>query len=125
MEKELYEQLCLIATKLGLYTAKCDGEFCEVESKFIDNFIVGLKEKEILSEDSIDKVYSLVDEELLLDDIIIETKDLLQTLSEKDREAGLLFLTQFMKKVMEIDGVIHPNEIESYNKWEVAFRINS
>ena len=112
------KQMQLLVAEIGVYFANCDGVYDSREQKFIEEFIKEL-EKENQLTDEIKKLILNESKTIeTIETIIQMTKDLLSGFNEAEQEAIKATLSEFITKLIEVDGEIHPNEITNYNLWK-------
>ena len=112
-----------LMAQTGLFFANVDGQYDSKEKEFIENFIasieqVGELEAEVKADvtDSLNHTYELPA-------IIEATKDLVDGFSEQERAAILGSIQSFIERVINIDGIVHPAEVENFKLWKAAFGI--
>ena len=119
MGTEAIEKIIKLMAKAGLFFARADGQYDVREKSFIANFIDKLSavgpadEVEALLAGALDKQYSL-------DEVIADTKDLLDDFNPTERGAILLMIDGFIEQVISADGKKTSDEIENFTAWQKA-----
>lgn len=110
------QQMQVLCAKIGVFFANCDGVYETREQKFIENFVVNLEQGEGgLAIEIKQIILGSVNEKVSLDTIIQMTRDLLDGFNEVEQAEIKKVLAEFIVKLIEVDGEIHPNEIANYN----------
>ena len=113
METKSIEKVIRLLTKAGLFYAKADGAYDQRETDFINNFTAKLAEageaKRMVSEFSSSAI--------TLEEVIADTKDLLDDFDANESATISLMLTGFIEQVINADGVESKPERELYDKW--------
>ena len=110
------QQMQVLCAKIGVFFANCDGVYETREQEFIENFVVNLEQGEGgLAIEIKQIILGSVNEKVSLDTIIQMTRDLLDGFNEVEQTEIKKVLAEFIVKLIEVDGEIHPNEIANYN----------
>ncbi len=110
------QQMQVLCAKIGVFFANCDGVYETREQEFIENFVVNLEQGEGgLAIEIKQIILGSVNEKVSLDTIIQMTRDLLDGFNEVEQAEIKKVLAEFIVKLIEVDGEIHPNEIANYN----------
>ena len=110
------QQMQVLCAKIGVFFANCDGVYETREQEFIENFVVNLEQGEGgLAIEIKQIILGSVNEKVSLDTIIQMTRDLLDGFNEVEQAEIKKILAEFIVKLIEVDGEIHPNEIANYN----------
>ena len=110
------QQMQVLCAKIGVFFANCDGVYETREQEFIENFVVNLEQGEGgLAIEIKQIILGSVNEKVSLETIIQMTKDLLDGFNEVEQTEIKKVLSEFIVKLIEVDGEIHPNEIANYN----------
>ena len=110
------QQMQVLCAKIGVFFANCDGVYETREQKFIENFVANLEQGEGgLAIEIKQIILGSVNEKVSLDTIIQMTRDLLDGFNEVEQAEIKKVLAEFIVKLIEVDGEIHPNEIANYN----------
>ena len=110
------QQMQVLCAKIGVFFANCDGVYETREQEFIENFVVNLEQGEGgLAIEIKQIILGSVNEKVSLETIIQMTKDLLDGFNEVEQAEIKKVLAEFIVKLIEVDGEIHPNEIANYN----------
>ncbi len=118
MEK-LVNTIKLMA-KTGLFFANADGNYAESEKQFIKDFVLGIEKIGDLEPGLKAQVLDTVNHSYTLDEIIDETKALLDGFNKTERDAIWKSLKAFANKVIDVDGKRCQAEQENYLKWKEA-----
>ena len=110
------QQMQVLCAKIGVFFANCDGVYETREQEFIENFVTNLEQGEGgLAIEIKQIILGSVNEKVSLDTIIQMTRDLLDGFNEVEQAEIKKVLSEFIVKLIEVDGEIHPNEIANYN----------
>lgn len=109
------QQMQVLCAKIGVFFANCDGVYETREQEFIENFVVNLEQGEGLTPEIKQIILESTNEIVSLDTIIQMTRDLLDGFNEVEQAEIKKVLSEFIVKLIEVDGEIHPNEIANYN----------
>ena len=110
------QQMQVLCAKIGVFFANCDGVYETREQEFIENFVANLEQGEGgLAIEIKQIILGSVNEKVSLETIIQMTKDLLDGFNEVEQAEIKKVLAEFIVKLIEVDGEIHPNEIANYN----------
>lgn len=112
------KQMQLLVAEIGVYFANCDGVYDSREQNFIEEFIKELEKENQLTDDIKRLILNESKSIETIETIIQMTKDLLSGFNEIEQKEIKSILSQFITKLIEVDGVIHPNEITNYNLWK-------
>lgn len=110
------QQMQVLCAKIGVFFANCDGVYETREQEFIENFVANLEQGEGgLAIEIKQIILGSVNEKVSLETIIQMTRDLLDGFNEVEQAEIKKVLSEFIVKLIEVDGEIHPNEIANYN----------
>ena len=110
------QQMQVLCAKIGVFFANCDGVYETREQKFIENFVANLEQGEGGLAIEIKKIILESTNEIVsLETIIQMTRDLLDGFNEVEQTEIKKVLSEFIVKLIEVDGEFHPNEIANYN----------
>ena len=109
------QQMQVLCAKIGVFFANCDGVYETREQEFIENFVANLEQGECLTPEIKQIILESTNEIVSLETIIQMTKDLLDGFNEVEQTEIKKVLSEFIVKLIEVDGEIHPNEIANYN----------
>lgn len=118
MEK-LVNTIKLMA-KSGLFFANCDGEVSIHEKEFIKNFLGSILEVGTIDDGLKNDVKDTLNHTYTLEDIIEETKQLVDGFNDDERKAILVTMSGFISKVISADGRFDPKEHGNYTQWKAA-----
>lgn len=111
----------ILVARTGVFFANCDGEYDKLEDKFISEFILQMIKDGIEIEDSLKELIDIKSEKCTIDDVINSTKELLNQVNADERQQVVDMLKDFIEKVINVDGVVHPNEEKYFNQWKAEF----
>lgn len=114
------EFLAILLAKLGVFFASCDGEYDQGEKKFIHNFVSALLTNQIITDETRKIIEGIEDMHYSINDIIQESRQFSQILDDDESESCLLAIKDYIKNLIEVDGVIHPAEAENFKLWKQA-----
>ena len=114
-------EIQLLVGKIGVFFANCDGEYDKLEDKFISEFILAMIKDGIEIEDSLKELIDIKSEKYTIDDIINSTREFLKKLTEEEKTTTIDLMIDFIEKVINADGVVHPNEEKYFNQWKSEF----
>lgn len=117
METKSIEKVIRLLTKAGLFFAKADGAYDQREKDFIQKFTAKLAEAGGDAAEAQRMVNDYYSTSITLDEVIADTKDLLDDFDADDSAAISLMLTGFIEQVINADGVESKPERELYDKW--------
>ena len=112
------QQMQVLCAKIGVFFANCDGVYETREQEFIENFVANLEQGEGLTPEIKQIILESTNEIVSLETIIQMTKDLLDGFNEVEQTEIKKVLSEFIVKLIEVDGELHPNEIANYNTWK-------
>lgn len=122
MEQENFKFIKL-AAKIGLYFAKVDNDYDEREKQFIIDYIKNLKQDLSLSEGEEVEINQLPEKHFSLEEIIVDTKNLLDEYVEEERFPLLNTLSVMINQVINADGVVTKEEVQNFAIWKKEFDI--
>ena len=109
-----------LTAKAGLFFASCDGDFSAKEVEFIEGYIESIEDVGEIPEELKEEVRDTLNHTYTIDEIIDETKRLVEGFNEDERKAILFVLRQFILKVIAADGRVKTREVECYDQWIAA-----
>ena len=113
------QQMQVLCAKIGVFFANCDGVYETREQKFIENFVANLEQGEGgLAIEIKQIILESTNEIVSLETIIQMTRDLLDGFNDAEQTEIKKVLSEFITKLIEVDGELHPNEIAYYNTWK-------
>lgn len=121
MEKIL--QVVRLMAETGLFFANVDGIYQDRERRFIEDYVHGIEEIGDITPEEKQWVYGALDKKYSLDDIIRDTRRLLDGFEEIERQQILKSMKGFIKKVIKADGHVHPLEHANFLLWKQAFGV--
>lgn len=118
MEK-LVNTIKLMA-KTGLFFASCDGDYSQHERDFINAFLNSILSVGDIDESLQNEVNDSLKRSFSLEEIIQETRQLVDGFNEDERKAILLTMSAFVQKVISADERMDSQERANYAKWKEA-----
>ena len=115
------EETQILVARTGVFFANCDGEYDKLEDKFISEFVLQMIKDGIEIEDSLKELIDIKSEKCTIDDVINSTKELLYQVNGEERTQIVDMLKDFIEKIINADGVVHPNEEKYFNQWKSEF----
>ncbi len=122
-KKTIDEAVAVITAKTAFFFAKCDGDYDMREKNFIHNYLHLLVENQLISEEVQLEIKDIENQNLNIDSIISETKELIVTMSDSDKEKTIDGLSNVIKAVINADNVLEENEVENFEKWKETLKI--
>lgn len=120
--QKLADTIKLMA-KTGLFFANADGQYTESEKKYITDFIQGIEQVGDMDSALKEQVLDTVNHAYTLDDILAETKALLDGFNPDEQVAIKKSLHAFANQVILADGNRCTAEQESYINWKKALAL--
>lgn len=117
----IIKHIQILVARTGVFFANCDGEYDKLEDKFISEFVLQMIKDGIEIEDSLKELIDIKSEKCTIDDVINSTKELLHQVNGEERTQIVDMLKDFIEKVINADGVVHPNEEKYFNQWKSEF----
>lgn len=112
------QQMQVLCAKIGVFFANCDGVYDSREKQFIENYLVELEQDGDMSPEIKENIQNCIENVETLDSIMSMAKDLLDGFNEAEQSEIKKILAEFITKLIEADGEIHPNEFANYNTWK-------
>lgn len=112
------QQMQVLCAKIGVFFANCDGVYDSREKQFIENYLVELEQDGDMSPEIKENIQNCIENFETLDSIMSMAKDLLDGFNEAEQSEIKKILAEFITKLIEADGEIHPNEFANYNIWK-------
>ena len=119
MEKII--QVVKLMAKTGLFFASVDGIYQEREQQYINDYVSGIEQIGDITPELKGEIYETLDRKFTLNEIISDTRNLLDGFHEVERLSILKGIRSFITKVMNADGHTHPLGHENYKLWKLAF----
>lgn len=117
----IVKEIQIVIARTGVFFANCDGEYDKLEEKFISEFVLQMIKDGIEIEDSLKELIDIKSEKITIDDVINSTKAFLGQINEVEKSQIVGMLKDFIEKVINADGVVHPNEENYFNQWKSEF----
>ena len=111
----------ILIARTGVFFANCDGEYDKLEDKFISEFILRMIDRGVEVKDSLKELIDIKSEKCSIDDVINSTKEFLAQVNEDEKPQVVDMLKGFIEKLINVDGVLHPNEVKYFDKWKDEF----
>ena len=118
---EVRKDFQILVARTGVFFANCDGNYDKLEGKFISEFILQMIKDGIEIEDSLKELIDIKSEKCTIDDVINSTKEFLSSLTEEESSKTVELMSDFIEKVINADGVVHPNEVKYFEQWKAEF----
>jgi hypothetical protein len=112
-----------LVAKTGLFFANVDGEYDTKEREFIENFIANIEEVGSIEDELKDDVKDTLNHTYTLDDIVSDTKALIDGFNDEESDAILKTLNAFVTNVIKADGKVVDEEATTYNEWRAQLGI--
>ncbi len=120
MEK-IENKFAILIAETGVFFAKCDNQYDEIEKKFIYEYSQKLDGANIVDKDIIKIISELDGAEFNFETIINHTNELILNKSTETQNFCINNIKQFILKLIEVDGVIHTNEKHYFEEWNKIF----
>lgn len=115
------DEFLLLVTKIGVYVAKCDGNFSTEEMKQLDNFIGRVNASPIIPTIIKERIEQIKQTSLVYCDIVAEMEDFLREYGNENRREIIIFVDQLIYEMIHADGYVHPTEQEFIVNWNRRF----
>lgn len=112
-----------LVAKTGLFFANVDGEYDTKEREFIENFIANIEEVGSIEDELKYDVKDTLNHTYTLDDIVSDTKALIDGFNDEESDAILKTLNAFVTNVIKADGKVVDEEATTYNEWRAQLGI--
>lgn len=109
---------------MGYFFSACDGYIDERETQFVNQFIERVQENHKISNEKVEELRNIVDENIDIDVIIGNTKELLTLVDEQEKQPLLRSLSYFIYQIIRADGIILPVEDAYYARWKEYFMLD-
>lgn len=116
---QLMEQVIKLVARTGLFFAKADGDYSEREQAFIEAFIAQLAQ-DGSAEEARALVGDVADEHITLDQLVADTRQVLQQLPPNEADMVKLMLYAFITDMVAADGCNCTAEQEAMQQWRDA-----
>ena len=114
----------MLMAKTGLFFANCDGDFGSREHNFINSFLNGILEVGDIEDGLQTEIKDSLNHAYTLEEIVAETKALVEDFNEDERKAILFLISQFILKVVASDSDVAEAERENFKLWKEAFQLS-
>ena len=116
------DEFILLAVKIAIHIAKCDGDFSPEEDKEIDRYIGQLNSSPIVPQVIKNRIIQIKNSDLSFDELLAETNSFLhQYCKEDDKKVVLSYIYTLIIDMINADGVVHPAEEAFLVRWREAF----
>lgn len=115
------DEFLLLVTKIGVYVAKCDGEFSTKEIKQLDNFIGQINASPVIPCIIKERIFQIKQESLAYSYIVDEMESFLKGYDYESRKEIITYIDQLIYDMINADGYIHPAEQEFITNWKRRF----
>lgn len=112
-----------LAAEIGLFFAKVDNDYDEREKEFLVGYIKELEKSNPLSEEEKSLISEMSEHHFTLNEVIQDTKDLLEEYREEDRNPLLNTISVLINQVINADGKVTKEEADSFASWRKEFNI--
>lgn len=112
-----------LVAKTGLFFANVDGKYDAKEREFIENFIANIEEVGSIEDELKYDVKDTLNHTYTLDDIVSDTKALIDGFNDEESDAILKTLNAFVTNVIKADGKVVDEEATTYNEWRAQLGI--
>lgn len=111
----------MLIARIGVFFANCDDDYDESEDNFISEFILKMMDEGIEVKDSLKELIDIKSEKCSIDDVINSTREFLKNANEEERPQVVDIIKGFIEKLINVDGVLHPNEVKYFEQWKAEF----
>ncbi len=112
-----------LMAKTGLYFASCDGDYSQSEKDFLEAYVSGIESIGSIDDELKQSVYSTFDKTYSLEEIVEDTKEMVDGFEPEQRTAVLKEMQQFIIKVIRLDNKVDSKEEAEFVKWNKALGI--
>lgn len=113
-----------LMAKTGVFFTNADGIYMDYEKQYIDNFVSSMEHIGGVAPKLRKEVYGMLDCKHTLEEVIADTRALLEGFRVEERQAVLNAIKGFIKKTIHADRHVHPLERENYKLWKQAFGLS-
>ena len=110
-----------LMAKTGLYFASCDGDYSQRD--FLEAYVSGIESIGSIDDELKQSVYSTFDKTYSLEEIVEDTKEMVDGFEPEQRTAVLKEMQQFIIKVIRLDNKVDSKEEAEFVKWNKALGI--
>jgi len=121
---EKITEVVKLMAKTGLFFANADGQYNRSEKDYLDNFVAGIQQIGDISDELKADVVGALDKTYTLEQIIDDTKQLVDGFSDQERGAILTAIKGFINQVIRVDDTVHEKEQAAYKAWKQALGIS-
>ncbi len=118
---ERITEVIKLMAKTGLFFASADGIYLQRERQYISDFVNGIEQIGSITPELKGEVYGALSTQYKIDEIIRDTNAVLEGFNKDERRAILASIREFITKVTEADGSVHPLERENFRLWKDQF----
>lgn len=106
-----------LMVKTGRFFANCDGNYDENERRLLDGFASSIEILADISDEQKNEVLATLGENPTLDQLIEETKNLMERSNPRERKRMLDVFDQFIRMTIASDHRIERVELSCYMEW--------
>ena len=118
------DEFILLAVKIAIHIAKCDGDFSPEEDKEIDRYIGQLNASPVVPEVIKNRIFEIKNNNLSFDELVTETHSFLNKYcNEEHKREVISYIYNLITDIIAADGIVHPAEEAFLDKWEKEFSI--
>lgn len=122
-DMETLVKVVKLMAKTGLYFAHCDGDYSQSEKDFLESYVSGIEMIGSIDDELKQSVYSTFDHTYSLDEIVGESREVVDVFPADQRQVILKEMLHFIEKVICIDKKIDTAERTEYMKWKAALGV--
>ena len=110
--------LAVLTAKLGYFFANCDNDFDEREKKFISDYVDDLLLNEVIDDELAKEMLEYDYRCLTISELVDSTNLFLSKFNKEEQYVIYKSLFNFIKRTIEIDGVIADEEKLFFKEWQ-------
>ena len=109
-----------LMAKRGLYFANCDGDYRQSEKDFLEAYVSGIEAIGAIDDEVKQSVFATFNNTYSLEEIVEETKEMVDGFEPEQRAAILTEMQNFIIKVIRLDNKVDSKEKDEFVKWKTA-----
>lgn len=118
------DEFMLLAVKIAVHIAKCDGDFSFEENSEIDRYIGQINSSPIVPQIIKNRIWEIKNNNLSFDELVTETKSFLhQYCDVQNQNEVVLCIHDLIINMIYADGKVHPAEEAFLARWQEIFPI--
>ena len=118
------DEFMLLAVKIAVHIAKCDGDFSFEENSEIDRYIGQLNSSPIVPQIIKNRIWEIKNNNLSFDELVTETKSFLRQYCDiQNQNEVVLCIHDLIINMIYADGKVHPAEEAFLARWQEIFPI--